>query len=108
MTRLAPKYSWNNKGAALFSQGENEEAITAYDEAIRLAPYYAAVAATWSRAPPTARGILSFIWITLFMKHEALQRDGPQAEIRGHGGLFGFSLKVNNLLLTISYFRFVA
>ncbi len=50
MTRLDPKYAkaWSNKGVVLFNQGKYDEAIMAYDEAIQLAPYYAAVAATWN------------------------------------------------------------
>ena len=33
--------AWNNKGIALDSQGKYDEAIKAYDEAIRLDPNYA-------------------------------------------------------------------
>ena len=48
--RLNPKdaYVWHNKGYVLYAMGRYDEAIMAYDEAIRLAPYYAAVAATWN------------------------------------------------------------
>lgn len=34
--------AWNNKGSALSALGKHEEAIKAYDEAIRLDPSYAA------------------------------------------------------------------
>ena len=33
--------AWNNKGIALYSQGKYNEAIKAYDEAIKLDPKYA-------------------------------------------------------------------
>ena len=33
--------AWNNKGNALSTQGKYDEAIQAYDEAIRLDPNYA-------------------------------------------------------------------
>ena len=33
--------AWNNKGIALYGQGKYDEAIKAYDEAIRLDPNYA-------------------------------------------------------------------
>ena len=33
--------AWNNKGNALYDQGKYDEAIKAYDEAIRLDPKYA-------------------------------------------------------------------
>lgn len=40
--RLDPLYAvaWTNRGAALFALGRHDEAITAYSEAIRLAPRY--------------------------------------------------------------------
>jgi tetratricopeptide (TPR) repeat protein len=39
---------WLNRGAALYNESKYDDAIKAYDEAIRLTPNYAAVAATWN------------------------------------------------------------